>query len=135
MFGTNQVGKLADNPAASNEVAELSCAVKGRRIPVNMIVNVRFVNVGTNNKCVIPLSEAFSEFITNTVRLLGRNLSRLERLPYLISYNIAFLNTSAQLSALSLGQSKFGNHGIRVAGKSRDQLTTKGEVVGTYENL
>lgn len=93
-----------------------------------MIVDMRFVRMGANEKSVITLQETFRKFIADTVRFLRRNLSRLEGLPYLIRNNVVFLYPARQLPVLTLGKRKFGNHGLRLAGKRRNQLTAVGLV-------
>ena len=57
VFCADQVGELADCPIASDEIAELVCTVKGRGVPVNMIVNVCFVGVGANDKRMIAFKK------------------------------------------------------------------------------
>lgn len=51
----DQVGELTDCPVASDEVRKLPCAVKRRRVPVDMIVDMRFVRMGAYDKSVIAL--------------------------------------------------------------------------------
>ena len=91
-----------------------------------MIVDMRFVRMGANEKSVITLQETFRKFIADTVRFLRRNLSRLEGLPYLIRNNVVFMYPARQLPVLTLGQGKFGNHGLRLAGERGDQCATLG---------
>ena len=55
VLGTDQIGELSDSPIASDEIAELVGAVKGRGVPVDMIMNVRFVGMGTDDKRMIFL--------------------------------------------------------------------------------
>ena len=62
-----------------------------------MIVNVSFVNVGTDDKGMITFQEPFGKFITDTVCFFRRNLTRLERLPDLISDYVAFLIATGDL--------------------------------------
>ena len=59
-----------------------------------MIVDMRFVRMGANEKSVITLQETFRKFIADTVRFLRRNLSRLKRLPKLIRNHFVFLSTA-----------------------------------------
>ncbi len=55
VFCTDQIGELSDSPIAPDEVAELVCAVKCRGVPIDMIMNVRLVGMGADDKRMIFL--------------------------------------------------------------------------------
>ena len=65
-----------------------------------MIVDVLFVDMGTDDKGMIALGEAFGELISKLISFLRRNLSRLERLANLIRNHIAFLYAPGELAVL-----------------------------------
>ena len=58
-------------------------AVIGRGIVIDVIVDMIFVNVGTDKELILALRPAHSGFITDPVGLLRGYLPRLERLAYL----------------------------------------------------
>ena len=68
------------------------------------------------------------KFVADAVGLLRRNLSGLKGLPYLIGDDVAFLHPPGQLPVLPLGQGKFGNGGLRLAGERGDQRASLGFV-------
>ena len=55
VFCTDQIRELSDSPIASNEVAELVCAVKSRGVPIDVVMNVRLVGMGADDKSMISL--------------------------------------------------------------------------------
>ena len=126
VLGADQVGQPADSAVAPDEVLELPRTVQCRGVPVDVVMNVLFVGVGADEKSVPALQEAFGKFVADAVGLLRRNLSGLKGLPYLIGDDVAFLHPSGQLPVLPLGQGKFGNGGLRLAGERGDQCATLG---------
>ena len=55
----------------------------GRRIVIDVVVDVVLVDVGTYKELILALRPAHSGFIADPVRLFRGYLSRLERLAYL----------------------------------------------------
>ena len=53
MLGADQVGQPADGAVAADEVLELPRTVQRRGVPVDVVVNVLFVGVGTDEESVI----------------------------------------------------------------------------------
>ena len=54
-LGADQVGQPADGAVASDEILELPRTVQRRGVPVDVVVNVLFIGVGTDEKCVLAL--------------------------------------------------------------------------------
>ena len=100
---TDQVTEFSHCLSASVKIAEFTLAVEGGGVPNNMIVNMRFVCVGGNDKCVIPFCEPHGELISDFVCQLRRDFSRFEGLAYLIRNNVVLLRPSCKLSILALG--------------------------------
>ena len=67
-----------------------------------MVVDVRPVGVGGNDKSVFPLGEAHPQLIADTVGLLRRDLARFEGLPYLIGDDIMLLAAARHVFVLPL---------------------------------
>ncbi len=75
-------------PGAAPKVSELPCAVKGRGIPDDMIMNVVFVNVGADNKSVVPVRKAFGKLTADPVCFLRSDLAGDKGLPEMVSDHI-----------------------------------------------
>ena len=69
----------------ADEVAKLPGAVIGGGIVVNVIMNVLFVYMGTDEELILPLCPAHRRFIADAVGLLRRHLAVRERLPDLVA--------------------------------------------------
>ena len=93
-----------------------------------MIVNVRPVGVGSNNKSVLALQKTLGKLVADAVGFLRRNFSRLERLPHLIGDHIAFLASSGGLLVQPFCQQKFLVYRQRAALIAADQLALLGLV-------
>ena len=87
-----------------------------------MIVNMRFINMSTDNKSKAILQEPLCKFISDSVCFFRCNLSWLEGLPYLVGDNIVPLRAPIEDSILALGQEKLIGHRFVVALKRRYQL-------------
>ena len=72
-----------------------------------MVVDMRPVGVGGNDKGVFTLQKSLGKLVADAVGFLRRNFSRLEGLPHLISNHIAFLPAPGHQFILPLGQHKF----------------------------
>ena len=55
VLGADQVGQPADGAVAPDEILELPRTVQRRGVPVDVVVNVLFIGVGTDEKCVLAL--------------------------------------------------------------------------------
>ena len=93
-----------------------------------MIVNVRPVGVGSNDKSVLALQKTLGKLVADAVGFLRRNFSRLERLPHLIGDHIAFLASSGGLLVQPFCQQKFLVYRQRAALIAADQLALLGLV-------
>ena len=88
IFKTNAVREPPHRTARADEVPEFPGAVQRGRIVINVIVDVRLVCVGGNEKGVFALCPAHCRFIADAVRLLRRDLPGLEGLANLIAQHI-----------------------------------------------
>ena len=91
MFQTNQVAQPLHRKGGKPEIFELPGPIQGGGIINNMIVNVRPVGVGGNDKSVFALQKTLGKLVADAVGFLRRDLPRLEGLPHLIGDHIAFL--------------------------------------------
>lgn len=66
-------------------------------------MNMGFIYVSSNDKCVFAFVEAHTQLITDFVGKLGCNFPGLKRLPYLIGDNIACLSSASNIIILPLG--------------------------------
>ena len=69
----------------------------------NVIMDMLFVGVGTDDKGMVALGEALGKFIAELVGFLWRDLSRFEGLPDLIRNYIAGLLPAGELPVLAFG--------------------------------
>ena len=88
IFKTNAVREPPHRTARADEVPEFPGAVQRGRIVINVIVDVRLVCVGGNEKGILALCPAHRRFIADAVGLLRRDLPGLERLADLIAKHI-----------------------------------------------
>ena len=78
-------------------------AIKTRRIKDDVIMNMRFVDVGADHKGMIALGEPPGKFYAQPVGFLRCDLARFEGLPDLIRDHIAGLLPAGELPVLALG--------------------------------
>ena len=78
IFKANAVREPPHRTARADEVPEFPGAVQRGRIVINVIVDVRLVCVGGNEKGVLALCPAHRRFIADAVGLLRRDLPGLE---------------------------------------------------------
>ena len=93
-----------------------------------MVVDVRPVGVGSNDKSVFALQKTLGELVADAVGFLRRDLPRLEGLPHLISDYIAFLAAPGGLLIQPFRQQKFFIYRQRAALIAADQLALLGLV-------
>ena len=103
MFHTDKIAELPDSFGAAPEVAKFSRAVQRSGVPNNVIMDMLFVGVGTDDKGMVALGEALGKFIAEFVGFLRCDLTRLERLANLIRDHIAGLFPAGELAVLTLG--------------------------------
>ena len=130
IFKANAVREPPYRTARADEVPEFPGAVQRGRIVINVIVDVRLVYVGGNEKGILPLCPAHRRFIADAVGLLRRNLPGLERLADLIAKHIRIPPLLPACGGLVLGlaQKELGIGGHVVAAVGRDQLAALGLV-------
>ena len=83
IFQTYPVREPPERKAGADEIMVLLGAIIGRGIVIDVIVDMIFVNVGTDKELIFALRPAHSRFIADPVGLLRGYLSGLERLAYL----------------------------------------------------
>ena len=85
IFKANAVREPPHRTARADKVPEFPGAVQRGRVIINVVVDVCLVCVGGNEKGVLALCPAHRRFIADTVCLLRRDLTGLERLADLIA--------------------------------------------------
>ena len=80
-----------------------------------MVVNVAFVNVGTDKELILALCPAHSRFIADFVCLLRRDLAGRERLPDLKEQGPALHGPARFRLVLAFRQKKLSGGGCRIA--------------------
>ena len=130
IFKANAVREPPHRTARADEVPELPGAVQRGRIVINVIVDVRLVCVGGNEKGVLALCPAHRRFIADAVCLLRRDLAGLERLADLIAKHIRIppLFPARDGFVFCLGEQELRIGGHVVALIARDQLSALGLV-------
>ena len=84
----------------SAEISELSFAIKGDGVPIDMIVNMSFIGMSANKESVFSFEKARSEIIADLVCFLRRNFSGFERLAYLVNEYIVLFVFSGKVLVL-----------------------------------
>ena len=128
MLQADQIAQPLHRKGGKPEIFEFPGPIQGSGIINNVVVDVRPVGVGGNDKSVFSLQKTFGKLVTDAVGFLRRNLPRLERLPHLISDNITFLAAPGGLLVQPFRQQKFFVHGQRAALVTTDQLALLGLV-------
>ena len=130
IFKTNAVREPPHRTARADEVPEFPGAVQRGRIVINVIVDVRLVCVGGNEKGVFALCPAHCRFIADAVGLLRRDLPGLERLADLIAQHIRVPPLLPACGGLVFGlaQKELGIGSHVVAAVGRDHLAALGLV-------
>ena len=128
MFQANQVAQPLHRKGGKPEIFEFPGTIQGGRIINNVVVDVRPVGVGSNDKSVLALQKTLGKLIADAVGFLRRDLPRLEGLPHLISDYIAFLAAPGGLLIQPFRQQKFLVYRQRVALVAAYQLALLGLV-------
>ena len=128
MLQTNQVAQPLHRKGGKPEIFEFPGSVQGSGIINNVVVDVRSVGVGSNDKSVLALQKTLGKLVTDAVGFLRRDPPRLEGLPHLISDYIAFLAAPGGLLIQPFRQQKFFIHGQRAALVAADQFALLGLV-------
>ena len=84
MLYANEVREPAHGASRAEKVTELRRTVDGGGIENNVVMYVLPVRVGANNVGVLALEEALGQLAPYDVCFLRRNLTRLERLAYVV---------------------------------------------------
>ena len=87
-----------------------------------MIVDMRTVSMGGDDKGVFSFQKSLGKFIANLVSFFGCHFSRPERLPHLIGDHITFLPAPGGLLIKPFCQHKFFVHCQRAALVAADKF-------------
>ena len=128
VFQTYTVGEPTQGAGRAPEILVFPGAVQRGGVVINVIMNVRPVGVGGNEKGVLALRPAHGRLIAHAVCLLRRNLSRLEGLPDLIAQHVGVpaLLPARDGFVSGLGKQELRISGLRVALIGRDQFPVSG---------
>ena len=124
MLCTDLIAQLANRESGSVKVPILPLPVERSGVPDNVIVNMRFINMSTDNKSKAILQKPLCKFISDSICLFRCDFSRPERLPHLVGDNIILWCAAIEDSVLALGQEKLIGNRFWVALKRRNQLTS-----------
>ncbi len=92
----------------TNEIMKFPGAVKGRRIEINVIVNMGLVGMRTDEELILSLCPAHRRFIADTICFFRRNLPGQERLPDLKAQCPARYGPACLCKVLTFYQKKLG---------------------------
>lgn len=81
MLNAHPVREPPQGKAGADKIMKFPGAVKGRRIEINVIVDMGLVGMRTDEELILSLCPAHRRFITNTVCFFRRNLPGQKRLP------------------------------------------------------
>ena len=115
MLQTNQVAQPLHRKGRKPEIFEFPGSIQGSGIINNVVVDVRPVGVGSNDKSVFALQKTLGKLVADAVGFLRRNLTRLERLPHLIGDHITVLAAPGGLLVQPFREQKFFVHSQRAA--------------------
>lgn len=82
------VAQTVDGAGAAPKVAELAVTLQRSGVPYNMVVDVRFVDVGADDESVLAFCETPGQLHTQPVGFLRRDLARNKGLPQVVRNHI-----------------------------------------------
>ncbi len=88
-----------------------------------MVVNVRFVDMGCDDKGVVAFGETKPQFIPDFVRKFRRYFPRFKALAYLVGDNVASLFAPRYIVVLTFGKQELGGGCSAVALIRCDKFT------------
>jgi len=100
VFQTDDVAEPSDSSAGTEEIFEFPLTVQCSGVKNHMVMQVFFVHMGTDNKGVFTFQKTHGKCVSDLVRFLWRDLSRLEGLANLIGDHIAFLFSAGEDAVL-----------------------------------
>ena len=124
MLNTHPVRQPPQGKAGADEIMELSGAVKGCGVVINVIVDVSPVCMGTDEKLILALCPAHGRFIAEFVCLLRRYLAGRKCLPDLKEQGPALHSPACFRLILTFHQQELGGSRGRIAevGRHSPQL-------------
>ena len=78
MLCADQIAQTGNSFVRQEEITEFVLAIKGGRIPDDVIVDVVLVDVRGDNEGVVSFQKAGSKFVANAIRFFRRYFSREE---------------------------------------------------------
>lgn len=120
MLQTNSITDPLEGKSGQMKIPELAGAVQGSGIINDMIVDMCPIHMGADNKSILAFCPSHPQLIAHPVGLLRRDLSRLERLPNLIRYDIVLLLPPSDILILTFGKEKLLVRRLGCAGVARD---------------
>ena len=114
-IATHAVREPPQGKGRTNEIMKFPGAVKGRRIEINVIVDMGLVGMRTDEELILSLCPAHRRFIADTVCFFRRNLPGQERLPDLKEQGPARYGPACLCKVLTFYQKKLGGSRVRVA--------------------
>ena len=57
MFCADQIAQLADDPGRTEEVSEFTFVIEGCGVPNDVVMNVRFVSMSTNDESIVAFQK------------------------------------------------------------------------------
>ena len=115
MFDAHAVREPPQGKGRTNEIMKFPGAVKGRRIEINVIVDMGLVGMRTDEELILSLCPAHRRFIADTVCFFRRNLPGQERLPDLKEQGPARYGPACLCKVLTFYQKKLGGSRVRIA--------------------
>ena len=101
------------------EVSELPVTVQIDGTPNDVIMDMRFINMSTDHKCMVAFGESLCKFYSQSVGFFRRNLAGEEGLAHMISdYIIRAAHPSGGGNVLTFCQQELGISGPAVTSKS-----------------
>ena len=107
MFQENHIAESLNGQTRKEEILEFPCGIQRGRIINDMVVNVRFVDVGRNDESVFAFCPSHRCFIADLVRFIRSDFSWLKRLAYLICDDIVLLLPAGNMLVLPFRKQKF----------------------------
>ena len=115
MFDAHAVREPPQGKGRTDEIMKFPGAIKGRRIEINVIVDMGLVGMRTDEELILSLCPAHRRFITDTVCFFRRNLPGQKRLPDLKEQCPARYGPACLCKVLTFYQKKLGGSRVRIA--------------------
>ena len=116
------VAQAPDGLCAAPEVSELSVTVQIYGTPNDVIMDMRFINMGADYKGMVAFGESLCKFYSQPVGFFRRNFTGQERLAHMIgNYIVRAAHPSGGGNVLTLCQQELSISGSAVTSKAGDK--------------